>query len=320
MAAAAMSEEQRTVLATMSTDLKFILSDKGLPPALQVRIGQHGFTTLSLFSLLSDTRTELRAYLSGSLGLDPMAADLTEQERIDRRINTARIIDAWETAKIRVEERARLEASQRASRTPLTLMASDHVNLRRTYEAEYGAVTDKKYPAEPAVERRFNEIEQGDLKAESLRDVPSRDEMIEDPVGASLDRDGTLRLRKGHQQVPLPQNSEDLRRRIAILGITYTLARYKHGHRTWLQGAAPAIWTTHVEWILGEDIAGFRVTVAGQAHCPAWSQVLHFEHEVRKEATRLMAYEGHSLASSFELCRRDTTLKERHFSTPVAIA
>ena len=309
-------DEVAAALGLMSPELKFVLAGKEVPNRLQAHLGRYGFKTLSTFAVMADTRADFRETLRGA----PFSLDLTEGDadvRLQKRVNLARMIDAWETAKVRVEERARVESEQRASRLPVTVSATEHITLRRAYEAAHGRVEDKHFPADAALERRLAEVEQGDLKAESLKDMPSREESIEDPIGAVMDKDGALRLKKGIQQIALPSSSEELRRRVRMLGITYTLASLKHTNRTWLSTATPNIWLDHLDWVLGEDVHGFQVKLPnGQSRRPDWQVVLSYEHQLRKEAVRRVLYEGEDLAAALIAARRNTELKERHFVTP----
>ena len=110
--------------------------------------------------------------------------------------------------------------------------------LRMRYEAEFGRVSDKRYPCDALVEKRFEEVDEGEVRADPLTEAVSRDELQEDPVGAVVDRDGAIRLRKAPKSVPMPRNSEELRVKVRLLGITFTLARYKHAQRPWLGGAS----------------------------------------------------------------------------------
>jgi hypothetical protein len=230
------------------------------------------------------------------------------------------VVDCWEAAKKRITERDSLEAEQRASRLPVTIPVTEHVAMRLDFEKEHGRKKNDEYPAAPYLEARFEQIDTGDLLAENLQDVVSRDEHQDDPQGASIDKDGRLRLKTVMKKVSLPRNSEELRSRIKIMGITYTLAKKKNPNRQWLQDATPDIWVDHLDYMLGKRVYGFSIKKEGEAvHSPSWQLVLSYEHQIRKEALRLVMLERKTLRDALEASRKDHELREEHFTTPVAM-
>ena len=52
---------------------------------------------------------------------------------------------------------------------------------------------------------------------------------------------------------------------------------------------------------------------------PPWSLVLSYEHAVRKQAVKLVNREGKSWVVALKSAWRDATVKERHFTTPLAL-
>ena len=115
-------------LELLAPDLRFLLAGREVDHALQANIAATGFTTISLFSLIADTRGDLRAALHDPpFNLNPNEGGLDPSLAAGRRVQAARLLDAWETARSRVEEKKKLQAEQRASRLPLTLNATEHV-------------------------------------------------------------------------------------------------------------------------------------------------------------------------------------------------
>ena len=84
---------------------------------------------------------------------------------VARKLKQAKVIDAWTASQRRVEEKQTVEAKQRATGDPLTLSTSEHVSLRRSYEEKERRVDDKDYPADVVIDRRLQEVEQGDNRA-----------------------------------------------------------------------------------------------------------------------------------------------------------
>lgn len=313
---ASADEVMKVQLAKLAPDLAFLLNDKGVPMEVQSKIAHSGFTTVRLFALAADGRNDLRAMLAD----EPFKLTLETEEaqpgdRIKTRVAIAQVVDAWESAVARVSERNKTDAEQRATGVPLTLPGGDHVELRRAYENSYGRVADKEFPADALVERRLQEVEQGDMRAESLVDVASRDEMKEDPTEAVWFQ-GALKVKRSLTKVPLPADAEALRRRIELLGMTYTVAKMRNPMRAWLGTAGPEIWATHIRHILGDTVYGLRIKSRGHEMKPDWEIVLSYEHEIRKDAMRAVLYDGLDLAAALARARKDMELRERFFVAP----
>ena len=77
-------------------------------------------------------------------------------------------------------------------------------------------------------------------------------------------------------------------------------ARYRA--KNWLHGLEAADFSKFADFILGERVMGLQIPTSdgGQQKLkPDWSIVLAFEHKLRKEAMRLVANEGYTLAIFF---------------------
>ena len=317
LAMALSAEDIARGLKSLASDLKFLLTDRGIDEDLQGKIGATGLTTMSLFALSGDDRKDVRSmYKEVPFKIDPDLEGLDSAAKVKARVIQAKLIDVWEAAKVRTEEKARTEAEQRASRMPITRPGGDLVALRRGFEDKYGRREDRDFPADSVIERRLQEVEQGDMKAESLQDIVNREEQSEDPIGAVFDKDGALRIKKGLQRVALPSDSEALRRRVKLLGISYTVARAKHPTRAWLATALPDVWSDHLDYVLGEQVYGFRVPCAGRELRPDWAVVIAYELQIRKEALRQVLYEGSDFQVAMAAARKSTELREKHFVTP----
>ena len=140
--------------------------------------------------------------MASEFGLDPNEQGIGADEKMLRRANQARVIDAWDTAGKRQEETDRVQAEQKANRMGVTISKSVHVNMRQRYESDYGLVPDKGWPCQALVEQRFQEVEEGEVKADSLNHVVSMEDVLEDAIGAVLDRDGAIRLKGPRSRWP----------------------------------------------------------------------------------------------------------------------
>lgn len=315
-----LSDAQKASLARMAPDLQFILSEREVSATLQVQLAESGIKTVGLFVSFVDTKAQLRDALAAQFNLDPNEAGISVDVKRERQMNCARLVDSWDTATKRAEEADRVQAEQKASRLPMTLSRSSHITLRQRYEKDHGRLQDKSWPCQQLIEKRFEEVEEGEVRADPLSEVVSVEEVQEDVIGAVMDRDGAIRMKKASKSIPLPKDSEELRNRLKILGVTFQLAAYKHSSRLWLSTTTPGVWRDHADFILGEDIWNFQITTMDFKVTPPWQVVLSYEFQVRKQACRYIMFENLDISAAMLKARKCTETKEKYFSTPVALS
>ena len=148
----------------------------------------------------------------------------------------------------------------------------------------------------------------------------SAEEVTEDVIGAVMDRDGAIPMKKAPRTVARPASSEQLRQRIRILGITFQLAAYKHSSRRWLQTTSMDVWRDHADFILSDDIYGFSNHIGDREVRAPWQVVLSYEFQVRKAACRLIMFDHLDLKAAMAQAARDPLVKEKFFSTPVSLS
>ena len=125
------------------------------------------------------------------------------------------------------------------------------------------------------------------------------------------------------RSISLPANSEQLRLRVRLIGITFQLAKYRHSNRRWLSSASPNVWLDHLDHVLGED--GYHIKFPEPAasrvpHNTLWQTTLAYEHAIRKEACRSIMFEQLDLADAMQKARTNSSLRDRFFITPLALA
>jgi len=205
-------------------------------------------------------------------------------------------------------------------RNPLTAEAVD--------TALAGVVVERLFlfdlPAPSYLEARLEQVEDGELAAEQLTEVVSRDEARENNWGsARILSDGTLKLQKGGKsEVKPPANSEELRYRLKLMGVAWEFIRLRFPSKGFLQGLSSDVWTDHAEWLLGEEVYGMTVKnhLGEVVFKPAWHTLLAFDYQVRKAAFKLVNVRGHTLVGALRAVRKDAGLHQRYFLTPTAVA
>ena len=304
----------------LTDEMRHLLDARKIVIGVQAAIGELGLTTVNLFALLGDDIAMVRDALSSPpFDLDPAAADITPAQKLKRRVDQAKVLDAWEAARARAGEKRKTEAVQRSTSLPLTMASGDQVNPRCAYEGIFGTVEDECYPAMCVIERRMQEVEQGNSTAESLQDVPNLLETVADTGGVILDLDGTFKVKRGSHRVPLPADSEALRRRVRLLGVSYALSKIQNPTRVWLSTATQEVWLDHLDYVLGPRVSGMKVAAVGREIAPSWAVVLDYEWALRRNAIKMVVYEGKDFKEAMVAARRCTELRETHFVTPAII-
>lgn len=97
--------------------------------------------------------------------LNPYAENIPAEEKIRRRAAASALLDVWDMARRRQEERRDVEATQRARGLPHTLPGGDLIAMRRNYESIYGRIDDEAHPPDHVIEKRLQELEQQSRRA-----------------------------------------------------------------------------------------------------------------------------------------------------------
>ena len=173
----------------LSSSLRYLLEEKGMPEAVQDALGANGYTTFALFTLLEDTRAGLRTVLYNEF-------NLKTDERANDRVIQAMVIDAWESSTKRSEKEKEEESIAKAARLPWTLVENDLFAMRNSFEFRCFKIEDKVAPSDSLIEMRTEMIEDNVLKAESLKRATTKEDVEEEKLGLQLENNGTVRVRK----------------------------------------------------------------------------------------------------------------------------
>ena len=183
--------------------------------------------------------------------------------------------------------------------------------MRTAIEKRYGMIEDKIMPAKEVVEKKLAEVEAGEYRAEDLAEIVSKDEVEPDTVIPIWDAKGQLAMRRGSTKVAEPTNAEELRRRLTVLMVMVSL---KHSSRQELQGSWDEAIEQYKDYLLREFVYGLAAKDSeGQTFARS------YEKAVRKQMVKLTNTEGKPLVVALKAAWKDGTVKERHFTTPLAL-
>ena len=307
--------EETAAMELGSSELKFLLAKEGVDDKTQAVLFHIGITSVGLFATLVKDQDELKDVLRDDLGLDSSAS-------LQIRVKVAKICLAYQKATQRTKEEAHVEGEAMARQLDKPLLNNEYQAMRTAWEAKWWKLDEADQPARTFLERRIADLERGELRAEALTAVLNREQEDDEFMTPVFDASGSLKIKKTSGSIPEPATPEQLRRRIQLSFTALMYMALRHTNRSEIQNITPQVGHSYLQYLLGEHVwelvakDGNGMTVSA----PSWSHVLSYDMAIRKKAYNLMA-EG---AGTFVFCLKraweDATIKERNFTTPLALA
>ena len=311
-------DEQSEALLKGSSDLVYLFGREEIPPDVQALFFHVGITTNAKLASFASDANEFKTVVAKEFGIDQAVS-------LEMRVRVANLICVYNTARTRTSKLEEISGELEARRLQKPMPSSEYVAMIRSWEVKWWTLDDKDKPARSYMEKKAEELEQGEVRAEPLSAVLNYEEDDVDVLAPIWDSSGTLKMRKGSSSVPEPINPEQLRKRIMLLGTGLMCLGMRHSNRTFLQGLTPQTFQSYLSYLLGDHV--YQLTGrSAEGHTvasPSWSQLLVYELEIRRKAWRLTLGDN-SVHNTFAKCldeaRRDPVCKERYFTTPVAFS
>ena len=307
---AGLTAAQTVDLAKLSSDLLFILQEAGVSLANQAQLGHLDVVSVPLFAGLDETRTKAREALAALLPLDVDASAAN-------RLEMAKLLVAWEAAKLQTEATQRNRAEARLGTQQRLLQPSEHQAMRMAVEKVLGSLKDREVPAKQVLAAKLEMIESNMPVVELLTEVASVEDAEIESFEAKIDPvTNTLKIKSGKHSVAAPSTPEELRLRHRRIGLAWDMLSTKHSNRAWLSPNMTDCLRRFSDFILGTQVAGL---VAG-TRTPPWSLVLAFEHECRKAICKwLRDGKVATLADGYEKAINEVELLNRYFIIPFSL-
>ena len=319
MAALVLTADQQTAaLLKGSSDLVYLCGREEIPPAVQALFYHVGVTTNAKLASFASDVNEFKTVIAKEFGVDQSVS-------MEMRVQVANLICVFNAARTRTAKLEEISGELEARRLQKPMASSEYIAMIRGWEVKWWALEDKDKPARSYVEKKAEELEQGEVRAEPLSAVLNYEEDDVDVLTPVWDSSGTLKMRKGSSTVPEPINPEQLRHRIMVLGTSLMCLGMRRSNRPFLQGMTPQTFHSYLSYLLGDHV--YQLTgKSSEGHTiasPSWSQLLIYELEIRKRAWRLTMGDvsvSNTFAKCLEEACRDSVCKERFFTTPVAMS
>ena len=290
----------------------FLFDKKQVDEDTQAKFFHIGVTSVEQFSVIAKDQTDLEAVLKVNFELDP--GDLPS------RVKAGRVTVAWLAAKARTTKQADLDGECEARRVPKDIGTSDVAAMRRSFEKAWWELEDAHVPAKTYLERKLDEVEKDELRAEQLTEVLTVPEDDPDTLKTIWTSNNELKAVKVGARVSLPRDPEEFRRRITVLGTAWLFVSYQQTHKEYLKGLSPQTFTEYLAYMLGEHVMGLSAKDASgnSTAYPPWSLVISYEHAIRSKAISLVK-KGALLKDALKQAWEDPVTKERHFTTPLCL-
>ena len=304
-------------LRSVEPDLAYLLHDRGVSEGVVALLGHSGCRRLNVFAKIERGDAEIRAWLDQDF-------QLKASDGMEAKVAIACVIDAWEAAKERVSRQAAAESQARVDGRPKELLRGTHLALRRAFAGIFGETEEKLFPSRQYMDLRLDQIEEGELKAETLSEVTS---LAQEEEGADrhdvldIRKDGSVKVSKKNVKGEPPRAPEQLRVCYKIMANHWQMVKIKLSGKPFLAGHTHADWEQHISYLLGEEVWELDAMAAGGQIVarPTWLQVLEYEYRTRKETFKLVN-EGATLTAALAASRKNESLRSRYLVTPMAVA
>ena len=298
-----------------SSDLKYLFDRNDVDKEMQAFFFYSKITSMSKFAAIASSGDDLRNLIKTEFGVDS-ATNLQD------RLRVTNVLVSYNTAVARTTKQAEVEGELESKHLVKPMAMSEFTAMRSAWEKRYWELDEELIPARSYLEKKAEELEQGEYRAEPLTAVLTKDQDDQDVLTPVWSTSGALQMRKGPSHIEEPKNPEQLRKRLKVLSLGLMFLSLKHVNRQFLTSINPQLFEDYVSYLLsehcyylqGKSAEGF--SIAG----PSWQQLLIYELQVRRKAWATVQNQGMDFSAALRAAWKDPCVKERFLTTPVALA
>ena len=295
-------------------DLIFLFAKEEVHADIQTKLIEAGVTSVKQFASLVKDADEMRELASDSFGLGDM-------KQLANKVRMSNLICAYNASKARSVEIDKIDAENEVRQVPKVIAGRDFLTMRAAFKEKHGALDDERCPARSYIEKKLDDLEKGDFRAEMLTEVINFKQDDARELQPVWDSGGKFKAIRTTSTTNLPTDSEELRARITLLGTAWIFTSFQQTANHILKDINPTIFVTYLDYLLGKHVWGLKAKDA-EGHSfggPSWRLVLSYEQELRVHAYSLMCNENFSLKDALTAACKDQELKGRYFITPLAL-
>ena len=228
-------------------DLKFLFSKEEVADDIQKNLIDAGVTSIKQFASLVKDADEMRELAADQFGLGDLKI-------LANKVKMSILICAYNAAKARSSEVDKVDAENDVRQVPKTIAGRDFLTMRAAFKDKYGPLEDERCPARSYIERKLDDLEKGDFRAETLAEVINFRQDDARELQPVWDSSGTFRAIKTTAKTALPANSEELRSRITLLGTAWIFTSFQQAANHILKDIEPSIFITYLDYLLGKHV------------------------------------------------------------------
>ena len=313
--AAGVARTDEEWIADLTSDLQGLLDSRRVPKAVQAALSRHSIDSVAMLSAVATDRGDLEKIAKDLLGVDAAAG-------ADQVVVFAQLFLAWQSAakRIKVQDEADAEASSR--KEPKNIPLQELQSLRMTFETQYYKMKEAEIPARSSIEDLFEQVDMGELRPMSLRHFGSKADDEDAEVGSlQLGKAGQIKIRKSRMETAAPGTMEELRSKMVLMANHYLFAKFRYPNNALLQRLTPFTFLDYVGYLTGKHVAQLETqTVDGiTLHKPSVKLLVNYEYQMRKEVVEQFNM-GQDFAEELGRVAKNADVRERHFSTPLAVS
>ena len=300
-------------MRSLDPDLSYLFDDAGIPEEVQAKISSIGYKTVKMFGRIAESVAELKQAFKDDVTLDPTAST-------QHRVAMAGVVNCWESARLRTAQRIKQQAEQSVNDLPVQFSKGQHLEIVRAFERKHREIEETETPAPCYVEALLEQVEQGEMIAERLTAVVSKDVAGNEPYGPKIHPDGTIKFSRGRVEILMPRDPEELRMRYKIMGRAWEFVKIKLPSKPFLRDYSMAAWDELAEWLLSVEVYRSEVKSPDESftYRPSWATLLNFELQVRRKAAKLVN-EGATMIAAITGAMKHQPTFQRHFLNPVSV-
>ena len=298
------------LLEKLDGNFRGLLDAKSVPEAVQAELARKEVDSSEMYAVIADDRGGVRTFVKDVLGIDP-AADPA------RPIDVARLVVCWEAAK---------EAKANADNEPKAIPVNDYLAVKKRFENQFYTLREEEVPSRNSLEDLADQLETGDWRSMSLKEVASEGDVYSDSQWGSLTvgKLGQVKLKKSAVETPAPKDLAEFRQKLKLLGhhFEFVFLRMLHPTRKELGDVTPFTFSSlYGDYMLSKRVARLQSEdEAGQLfHTPSLKQVLTYDFYVRKKAMETLTVDMPP-QKALQAATECATTRERHFTTPLSVS
>ena len=304
--------QKEAAMKVASSDLLFLFDRKQVPEDVQAVFYHIGVTSVEALAVLVKSQEELEELLGTYFGMD--------MKNLVDKVKSGKVVTAWLASKARAAKQADMEGDCEVRKVPKDMSVGDMAAMRNAFERKFWELEEKNIPGKSYLEKKLDEIEKDELRAETLSEVICATEDDPDTLKAVWNANNELRAVKVGAKAALPRDPEELRRRIHLMGAALIFAGFQQTHKSYLKAVDPQLFHEYVDYLLGEHVHGlvakssYGAPIAG----PTWTLLLAYEQAIRSKAVQLVR-KGATYKEALKKAWEDPVVKERNFTTPLCL-